>query len=398
MAQNTATIADKVIDNGHFRMNWKAGRLERCEICPDLPKGTIVHGYGAFMSHTIWAMTGEGRECVKLSANDADSYFSSPFHTLDEYAEPIAKKYGIGFYYDLDATPATDEEIAAAIERGRAFLKEEEERKAEAARAWDEGVAAVREKYAGQFEEKPVQGWYRDAVHVAKNVRKDLARNFPGVKFSVRKDGYSRLNIEWTDGPTEDEVKAVAGKHQDACDRDRWNEDLWVYSPTHFTTVFGGVENIWYRRDISPERRNAKKAEILAICPDCGGDGFHYSTMEQHGGAFDLFSLGDIAGLSWINADSVARVVLAGQSFYQAPAPKPERKAKAQARPVSAAGLQLVDYSEKAVAVTGDTKPHADTLKRLGGRFNARLSCGPGWIFSKSKAGEIREALGLSAE
>ena len=55
-----------------------------------------------------------------------------------------------------------------------------------------------------------------------------------------------------------------------------------------------------------------------------------------------------------------------------------------------------MDYSEKALAIIGDTKPHAETLKRLGGRFNARLSCGAGWVFSKSKAGEIREALGLA--
>ena len=404
MAQITATIADKVIDNGHYRMNWNTGKLELCQVCPDLPKGTIIHAYGAFMSYTRWAMTGEGRECVKLSENVADSYFSSPFHTLDEHAEPIAKKFGIGFYYDLDAEPATDEEIAAAIERGRAFLQEEEERKAEAARAWEEGVAAVRAQYAGQFEEKPAGG-YTDAVHVARNVRKDLARNFPGVKFSVRTEGrYSQINIEWTDGPTEEEVKAVADKHQEVCERDRWNEDIWDHRATHFTAVFGGVQYLWYRREISPERRNAKKAEILAVCPDCKGDGFYYATIDQDKGADALFAMGDIQGLTWINADSVARVILAGTSFYQAPAPKPERKSKgktrgkAQARAIAGAGLQLVDYSDKAVAVTGDTKPHAEALKRLGGRFNARLSCGPGWIFSKGKEGALREALGLSAE
>ena len=398
MAQITTAIADKVVNLGHYRMNWNTGKLELCQECPELPKGTIIQAYGAFMSHTRWAMTGEGRECVKLSANDADSYFSSPFHTLDEYAEPIEKKFGIGFYYDLAAEPATDEEIAAAIERGRAFLKEQEEKEAEAAREWEEGVAAVRAQYAGQFEEMPANGWHLDAVHVAKNVRKDLARNFPGFKFSVRKDGCSRINIEWTDGPTEEEVKAVASKHQDTCERDRWNEDIWNNVPTHFTTVFGGVEYIWYRRNISPERMSAKKAEILAVCPDCKGEGFYYGTIDQHKGADALLAMGDLQGMTWYSADSVARVLLARESFYQAPAQKPERETKAQAAPVAAAGLQMVDYSEKAVAVIGDTKPHADALKRLGGRFNARLSCGPGWIFSKSKQGDIREALGLSAE
>lgn len=45
--------------------------------------------------------------------------------------------------------------------------------------------------------------------------------------------------------------------------------------------------------------------------------------------------------------------------------------------------LTLVDYSEKAVAVTGDTKAYKSELKAAGGRFNANLSCGAGWIFSK---------------
>lgn len=53
----------------------------------------------------------------------------------------------------------------------------------------------------------------------------------------------------------------------------------------------------------------------------------------------------------------------------------------------------IVDYSEKAIAVTGDTRAIADELKALGGRFNPRLSCGAGWIFSKRKEAEVRALL-----
>ena len=45
--------------------------------------------------------------------------------------------------------------------------------------------------------------------------------------------------------------------------------------------------------------------------------------------------------------------------------------------------LQIVNYSEKAIAVIGDTREAKDELKNAGGRFNSRLSCGAGWIFSK---------------
>lgn len=57
--------------------------------------------------------------------------------------------------------------------------------------------------------------------------------------------------------------------------------------------------------------------------------------------------------------------------------------------------IKLVDYSDKAFAVIGDTKPIKETLKSLGGRFNMHLSCGAGWIFPKSKAQELKQAFNL---
>ena len=51
--------------------------------------------------------------------------------------------------------------------------------------------------------------------------------------------------------------------------------------------------------------------------------------------------------------------------------------------------LSLVEYSAKSVAVIGDTKPNKDALKELGGKWNSRLRCGPGWIFPKTKVEEI---------
>lgn len=59
--------------------------------------------------------------------------------------------------------------------------------------------------------------------------------------------------------------------------------------------------------------------------------------------------------------------------------------------------LSIVDYSEKAVAVVGDTRAVAAKLRSLGGRFNAHLKCGPGWVFSRRHEAELRSSLGLSA-
>ena len=57
------------------------------------------------------------------------------------------------------------------------------------------------------------------------------------------------------------------------------------------------------------------------------------------------------------------------------------------------ANIKLIDYSEKAIAIVGETTEIKDTLKSLGGRYNPHLSCGAGWIFSKKKEQEVRAKL-----
>ncbi|MDR2533972.1 MAG: hypothetical protein LBC81_04270 [Tannerellaceae bacterium] len=65
------------------------------------------------------------------------------------------------------------------------------------------------------------------------------------------------------------------------------------------------------------------------------------------------------------------------------------------------ANLLIVDYSEKALAVFGDTKAVKDRLKALGGRFNLQLTHQgvkqAGWIFSKKREEQLRNTLNGSA-
>lgn len=64
---------------------------------------------------------------------------------------------------------------------------------------------------------------------------------------------------------------------------------------------------------------------------------------------------------------------------------------------VTVEGIEVVDYSEKAVAVFGDTKAVKDQLKELGGRFNPSLNYNgekrAGWIFSKKQADKVKELI-----
>lgn len=56
--------------------------------------------------------------------------------------------------------------------------------------------------------------------------------------------------------------------------------------------------------------------------------------------------------------------------------------------------VKIIDYSEKAIAVIGNTKPIKDKLKAAGGRFNAKLSCGAGWIFPKAHIDKVTAIVG----
>ena len=230
------------------------GGLKRLSEHPELPKGTIVYAFGAGMEESRWATTGKGEEVVKLSPNSSDSYFSKPFHNLDKYCRPISEKFGIGFYYDLNEPRATDEEINQAIERANHFLEEEEEEKKREEEKSKQAREEVIKKYDKIFD-RPSGKYGTDAVLVAKHIRQELSTEFPGQKFSVRKTDYSTIRIEWKDGPTSEEVERIVRKHKRSCVRDQWNDDIWDYIDTAFTSVFGGVDYLYYYRDTAPENR-----------------------------------------------------------------------------------------------------------------------------------------------
>jgi hypothetical protein len=69
---------------------------------------------------------------------------------------------------------------------------------------------------------------------------------------------------------------------------------------------------------------------------------------------------------------------------------------KTSSTTVSNVTLQIVDYSEKGVVLTGDTKPIKDEIKALGGKFGMRFDTskvpsGVGWIFPKTKLAEVEK-------
>ena len=71
----------------------------------------------------------------------------------------------------------------------------------------------------------------------------------------------------------------------------------------------------------------------------------------------------------------------------------PQREAGAQ----QPSNLEIVEYSEKAIAVFGDTKPIKNALKGLNGLFRANLTYNgerrAEWIYSRKQEQKVHETL-----
>ncbi len=86
----------------------------------------------------------------------------------------------------------------------------------------------------------------------AANIRKELKREFPGVKFNVRTERHGTVNVYWTDGPAGPRVKDVTDKYS----KGSFNgmEDIYERDYDNvFCTVFGGADYIFTNRTISPD-------------------------------------------------------------------------------------------------------------------------------------------------
>lgn len=98
-----------------------------------------------------------------------------------------------------------------------------------------------------------------------------------------------------------------------------------------------------------------------------------------------------------INEENRAEILIklqiaAAQNRYFIPVAEDVKEEAAQ-QPATPGKVSIIDYSEKAIAVIGDTYPIKGKLKELGGRFNKFLSCGAGWIFRKADLEIIKAAL-----
>jgi hypothetical protein len=57
------------------------------------------------------------------------------------------------------------------------------------------------------------------------------------------------------------------------------------------------------------------------------------------------------------------------------------------------ANLTIEEYSDKAIALRGNSKEYKDAIKDIGGKFNSNLRGSAGWIFPKSKRSVVEDLI-----
>lgn len=91
-------------------------------------------------------------------------------------------------------------------------------------------------------------------VVAASNIRRQLARAFPGVVFTVRSDSYSggnHIDVGWTLGPLTDAVAAITNRYVEGSFDGM--TDSYSYASTAWTDTFGGTKYLFNKRNEGKE-------------------------------------------------------------------------------------------------------------------------------------------------
>lgn len=215
-----------------------------------------------------------------------------------------------------------------------------------------------------------------DQKTAANNLRTLLKVKFPATKFSVKKYHYNSYTVSWEDGPTEQQVSEITHLFKD----EGWDgmTDSSYSINTPFNQRYGCIGYISTSRNISDAVRSQ---ELELLNKELGKE----YQMEDY----------------VVEKENTASTLVHQRTYKKDYSPKikeeakPVKTNKPTYKTISAQGLELIDYSEKSFAIIGDTKPIKEKLSDLGGSFNGRLSCGPGWIFSKSRINNVKQALNM---
>jgi hypothetical protein len=236
------------------------------------PVGQLLHYSDRYCSRRTFVVTGAtfgeyafGQECICLE--DGHKSTVRP-------AECDRPGYSWG-YRKLDQIMPAEEMRVALAKAEAERVRLEEDRKLK-----DELEAALRQerrekciaKY-GSFLEQVKPDGYASAALGSKNLKRELQRAFPGIKFSVSSESYSggdSITVRWTLGPSTDEVKAISNKYK----KGHFNGMEDIYETDYenvWPELFGGTKHVFESHG-APQGAAEQIAEQLKTMHNYEGD------------------------------------------------------------------------------------------------------------------------------
>ena len=305
----------------------------------------VLEGY-SYDSYVVYEVTrdkwGITYHLVNLETHE--------FHTSD-LIRPLSEKFGIGIYYD-DANPKFLDPLETA-----ALLTQAKEKKAEAERKAEEAS----EEYE------------RIAKIGAERLRPLIPSDAKAVIIGELRMSECDSYTDYYDYRIERTVILGFSTHT----RNLFSE-MRKYAVNFEGTAYLAENNKEYEH-----RENYSM-----------GDGMYLGRNKYSGWTISkepIYDLGKFMERYARTAGDEANICL------KAPQREDETQQPTTSADLSTLNIEIVEYSEKAIAVFGDTKPIKDVLKDLNGLFRANLTYNgerrAGWIYSRKQEQKVRETL-----
>lgn len=270
---------------------------------------------------------------------------------------PLSEKFGIGIYYDeKDLQFKSTQEVAELLTKAQIEQKLEEQQ-AEEEKKERERISAIGREWLQESIPQDAQ-----AIIVAK-LKQDDSDSYTD---------YFASSVQQT-------IILGFSKHK----RDLFSE-MRKYA--------NNFEGTAYLAEYNEDFEHREKYSM--------GDGYYLGKSKYSGWIIEKVKIYDrentIENFAYIagNHENI---------FLKLDAYKVKEECSTDVQAITKVGqYEIVDYSQKAIALFGDTKPIKELLMAMGGKFNPRLTHNgakrAGWIFQQAKREEIETIINLKAE
>lgn len=345
---------EKAIREAHYKAlaefdaKNEAGELPKASEEYKIEVGQVIFTdnprYDAENRRAIYAI-----EQTQWGVNYKTVYLDGSQTSHDSRIRPYSQKFGIGTYYNEGEKVSAEEVANLVIEAKR------NEELAAAAEAVQKQINAEQAKAKAEYLSQFTQADRRTTTNI---IKRHILKTWPSVqKVEVMTEVYSggdSMRVKYYSPETIKELESFVDSFQEG--------------------HFNGMEDIYeYSKD---------KGEII----------LENHILQTYKYVFCDHRTAE-APKEEPKAEEVPPVLVTIVDVV-----KPEQPTEARAS-VEGHGFELVDYSERALAVFGDTKPIKEQLKQIGGRFNPYLNHNggkkAGWIFSKKQEQQLRKLLNL---